>query len=120
VLEAERLRDRQRHGRRDAYPIFGGIVLKKDHVARLEAGETLTYPLPPAELERGTFLADVVDLDTGEVVFESNSAVPDDLAARLRTARRRPSSSSSRSGSSPAPSSPTRSPRTPPATPRRR
>ncbi len=84
VLEKERLRDRQRHGRRDAYPIFGGIVLKRDHIARLDAGETLTYSLPPAELERGTFLADVVDLDTGEVVFESNSAVPDDLAARLK------------------------------------
>jgi DNA-directed RNA polymerase subunit beta len=83
VLEQERLRDRQRHGRRDAYPIFGGIILKKDHVARLEAGETLTFPVAPAELERGTFLADVVDLNTGEVVFEANSAVPDDLAARL-------------------------------------
>ncbi|HET9767035.1 MAG TPA: DNA-directed RNA polymerase subunit beta, partial [Thermoanaerobaculia bacterium] len=83
VLEQERLRDRQRHGRRDAYPIFGGIILKKDHVARLEAAETLTFPVAPAELERGTFLADVVDLNTGEVVFEANSAVPDDLAARL-------------------------------------
>src|ERR1044072_6019721 len=83
VLEQERLRDRQRHGRRDASPIFGGVTLKRDHVARLEAGETLSFELPPAELERGTFLADVVDLDTGEVVFEANSAVPDDLGARL-------------------------------------
>ncbi len=84
VLEQERLRDRQRHGRRDAYPIFGGIVLKRDHVARMEAGETLTYPMNPAELERATFIADVVDLDTGEVVFEANTAVPDDLHARLK------------------------------------
>src|SRR5687768_8797655 len=59
VLEQERLRDRQRHGRRDAYPIFGGIILKKDHIARLEAAETLSFPVAPAELERGTFLADV-------------------------------------------------------------
>jgi DNA-directed RNA polymerase subunit beta len=84
VLEQERLRDRQRHGRRDAYPIFGGVTLKREHVAKLEAGETLTFPVPAAELERGTFLADVVDLDTGEVIFEANTGVPDDLAARLK------------------------------------
>src|SRR4051795_7988105 len=30
VLEQERMRDKQRHGRREAFPIFGGITLKKD------------------------------------------------------------------------------------------
>ena len=84
VLEQERIRDRQRHGRREIYPIFGGITLKRDQVARLDAGETLPLPIAPAELERATFLADVVDLDTGEVLFEANTAVPDDLAARLK------------------------------------
>src|SRR5262245_18664362 len=84
ALEQERLRDRQRHGRREIYPIFGGAVLKKDHIARLDAGETLTFPISAAELERGMFIDDVVDLDTGEVMFEVNASVPDDLAARLK------------------------------------
>jgi DNA-directed RNA polymerase subunit beta len=36
-----------------------------------------------AELERARFLADVVDLDTGEVVFEANQPVPEDLGERI-------------------------------------
>src|SRR5687767_8983120 len=83
VLEQERLRDRQRHGRRDAFPIFANVVLKKEHVGKLERGENVTFTVGAAELERAYFIADVVDLNTGEVVFEANTPVAVDLAKQL-------------------------------------
>jgi DNA-directed RNA polymerase subunit beta len=83
VLEQERLRDRQRHGRRESFQIFAGLVLKKDQVARLDRGENVSVSVAAGELERALFIADVVDLNTGEVVFEANTPVPDDLAKRL-------------------------------------
>src|SRR5687767_11689079 len=83
VLEQERLRDRQRHGRRDAFPIFANVVLKKEHVTKLERGENVTFTVGAGELERAYFIADVVDLNTGEVVFEANTPVAVDLAKQL-------------------------------------
>src|SRR6266545_2746508 len=43
VLEAERLKDRQSRGRREAYPIFAGIVLGKDLIGKLDTGQTLAF-----------------------------------------------------------------------------
>src|SRR5687767_2902904 len=62
VLERERLKDRQSRGRREIIPIFAGIVLKKDHTAKLERGESLELKVKGGELERALFIADVVDL----------------------------------------------------------
>jgi DNA-directed RNA polymerase subunit beta len=84
VLEQERLRDRQRHGRRETYTVFGGIVLGKKEVAKLEKGQGHRVVVTPTELERAFFIADVVDLNTGEVLFEANAPVPGDLAAQLQ------------------------------------
>ena len=36
-----------------------------------------------ADLERAMFIADVVDLETGEVIFEANELVPEDVAERV-------------------------------------
>jgi DNA-directed RNA polymerase subunit beta len=83
VLEMERLRDRQTRGRREVYPIFAGVVLKRDMVARLEKGETIDVPVKGSALDRALFIADVVDLETGEVLFEANDVLPSDFAERL-------------------------------------
>ncbi|HEX2254770.1 MAG TPA: DNA-directed RNA polymerase subunit beta [Thermoanaerobaculia bacterium] len=83
VLEQERLKDRQSRGRRETYPVFAGITLSKKDVGALETGQNLEMPVGPAELERALFLSDVVDLDTGEVLFEANDLVPADLATRV-------------------------------------
>jgi DNA-directed RNA polymerase subunit beta len=83
VLEPERLKDRQSRGRRDTYPIFAGLSLDKKDVGKLETGQNLEFGVGPAELERALFIADVVDLDTGEVLFEANELVPEDLSERL-------------------------------------
>ena len=84
VLEQERVRDRQRHGRRETFPIFAGLTLGKKEVVELEKGGSAKLPITPAELERAQFIADVVDLNTGEVLFDANSPVPDDLVSRLK------------------------------------
>jgi DNA-directed RNA polymerase subunit beta len=83
VLEPERLKDRQSRGRRESYPVFAGIVLGKDHIGKLETGQTLAFGVEAADLERAFFVADVVDLDTGEVIFEANELVPEDIEERL-------------------------------------
>ncbi|HWM89773.1 MAG TPA: DNA-directed RNA polymerase subunit beta, partial [Thermoanaerobaculia bacterium] len=83
VLDPERLKDRQSRGRREAYPIFAGITLDKSHIGKLDTGQTLAFDVDVAELERAFFIGDVVDLDTGEVMFESNELVPEDMEERL-------------------------------------
>ncbi|NJL28030.1 MAG: DNA-directed RNA polymerase subunit beta, partial [Thermoanaerobaculia bacterium] len=83
VLEQERLKDRQSRGVRKTYPLFAGISLDKQAIERLDGGESLEFPATKAELERALFIADVVDLETGEVLFEANELVPEDLESRL-------------------------------------
>ena len=83
VLEPERLKDRQSRGRREAYPIFAGITLDKAHIGKLDTGQTLAFEVDAAELERAFFIGDVVDLDTGEVIFEANELVPEDIEERM-------------------------------------
>jgi DNA-directed RNA polymerase subunit beta len=83
VLEQERLRDRQSRGRRETYPIFAGVVLSKEQVSRLDRGESVEAAVKGSDLERGFFVADVVDLESGEVIFEANELVPENLDERL-------------------------------------
>jgi len=83
ILEQERRRDRQSRGRRDSYAIFAGISLGKDEIAKLDTGEHHEVTVGRDALERALFIADVVDLDTGEVLFEANQPVPDDLAEQV-------------------------------------
>jgi DNA-directed RNA polymerase subunit beta len=83
VLDPERQKDRQSRGRREAYPVFAGITLDKSHIGKLDTGQTLAFEVGAEELERAFFIGDVVDLDTGEVIFEANELVPQDIAERL-------------------------------------
>jgi DNA-directed RNA polymerase subunit beta len=83
VVERERLRDRQQRGRRESFPVFAGIHLDREAVEGLERGENVEVEVRPSELESARFVADVVDLETGEVLFEANDPVPADLAERL-------------------------------------
>ncbi len=83
VLEPERLKDRQSRGRREAYPVFAGITLSKEHIGKLDTGQTIAFEVDQEDLERAFFIADVVDLDTGEVLFEANELVPEDIEERL-------------------------------------
>ena len=83
VVDQERAKDLQSRGRRETYPIFAGIALTKDRVESLDKGEGLDVKVKLSVLERALFIADVVDLETGEVLFEANDLVPEDLHERL-------------------------------------
>src|SRR3954454_11874055 len=83
VLDPERLKDRQSRGRREAYPIFAGITLSREQIGKLDTGQTIAFGVGQEDLERAFFIADVVDLDTGEVLFEANELVPEDIEERL-------------------------------------
>jgi len=83
VLAPERLKDRQSRGRRESYPIFAGITLGKAQIAKLDAGESLDVEVGGGDLERAMFVADIVDLETGEVIFEANELVPEDVGERV-------------------------------------
>ena len=83
VAAAERRRDRQSRGRRERFPLVAGLTLDASEMARLDKDESLTYEVKMSDLGRALFVADVVDVDTGEVVFEANDLVPEDLAARV-------------------------------------
>jgi len=83
VVLRERLRERQSRGRREEFSVFAGVHLNKQAVVTLEQGQAVEVRVKPSDLEAAYFIADVVDLDTGEVMFEANDAVPEDLAERL-------------------------------------
>ncbi len=83
VMQQERLRDRQSRGVRKHYQIFAGITLKDSEIEKLDGEESIERDVTMADLERALFIADVVDLETGEVLFEANDLVPEDLAERL-------------------------------------
>ncbi|MEM1182524.1 MAG: DNA-directed RNA polymerase subunit beta [Acidobacteriota bacterium] len=83
VFEAEQLRDRNSRGVRSNYQLFAGITVEKNGGEDLGPEDSLQFEVGLSELERAYFIADVVDLETGEVVFEANDLVPEDLEARL-------------------------------------
>jgi DNA-directed RNA polymerase subunit beta len=84
VFDQEQVKDRHSRGRRDTYRLFAGIKLAEDRIAALEKGKSEAVPIRLSALETANFIADVVDLDTGEILFEANDLVPEDLEARLK------------------------------------
>ncbi len=84
VLEQEKQKDRHSRGIRTSYPLFAGISLSKPSIERLEAGEILDHSVKVSDLDRGYFIADIVDLETGEVLFEANETVPEDFDERIK------------------------------------
>jgi DNA-directed RNA polymerase subunit beta len=87
VLDQERLKDRQSRGSRREYQLFAGITLDKAEIKTLESGQSVDREVTTAELERALFIADVVDLATGEILFEANDLVPEDVVERLQDRR---------------------------------
>ncbi len=63
--------------------IFADIKLTAEAKESLAKGESVQVSVDPAKLGRALFAADVVDLASGEVLFETGSEIPEDLAAQL-------------------------------------
>ncbi len=83
VFQQERLRDRQSRGLRRQYQLFAGITVKKEDADKIKEGDFLEKDVVLSDLERALFLADVVDLETGEVIFEANELVPQNLEDKV-------------------------------------
>ncbi len=84
ALDQEKLRDRYTRGTRETYPLFAGLSLSRQAIAKLESGEAHEITVKPTELERGRFVADVVDTEVGEVLFEANEEFPDDFDEQIK------------------------------------
>jgi DNA-directed RNA polymerase subunit beta len=84
VFQMERLRDRQSRGLRRQYQLFAGLSIPKDQADKVKEGDFLEREVGMGDLDRALFLADVVDLETGEVIFEANELLPENLLDRIK------------------------------------
>ncbi len=85
VLDQEEAKERHSiRGRRAVRTVFGGIKLDQKMADSLTKTNNATVKIDYNALEKATFLGDVVDTSTGEVLFEAGEAVPADWAEVLR------------------------------------
>jgi DNA-directed RNA polymerase subunit beta len=84
------MRDRHSRGRRPIYRLFAGIQIDHRVAKEIEDKGELKVEVKTSDVERALFIADVVDLETGEVLCEANHQAPDDLYDRLKGRKHSP------------------------------
>ncbi|HEX8409663.1 MAG TPA: DNA-directed RNA polymerase subunit beta [Thermoanaerobaculia bacterium] len=85
VLDQEEAKERHSiRGRRAVRTVFGGIKLDQKMADALVKNNETTVKVDYAALDKAVFLGDVVDFNTGEVLFEASENVPADWAGVLR------------------------------------
>src|ERR1017187_7763716 len=84
VFAKEELRHKHLRGLKKDGRIFADIKLTNEMKEALGKGETISASVDPGKLGRGLFAADVVDLGSGEVLFETGTEIPEDLSAQLQ------------------------------------
>src|SRR6185369_2788463 len=72
-------------GRRVVRTVFGGIKLDQKMADALTKNNEARVKIEPNALEKAVFLGDVVDVNTGEVLFEASENVPADWAEVLQS-----------------------------------
>ena len=86
VLDQEEAKDRHSvRGRRTVRTIFAGIKLDQKMADQLTKSNTASAKVEANALDKAAFLSDVVDVNTGEVLFEAGENVPADWAEVLRS-----------------------------------
>ncbi|MCE7956560.1 MAG: DNA-directed RNA polymerase subunit beta [Acidobacteria bacterium ACB2] len=83
VLAKEDLRQKHLRGLKRDGKVFADAKLTPEVREALARGESARVAVDPAKLGRALFAADVVDLGSGEVVFEAGTDVPEDLPEQL-------------------------------------
>jgi DNA-directed RNA polymerase subunit beta len=79
VLDQEEAKEKHSlRGRRDVRPIFAGLKLDKKVADALVKNNEASGKVAFDQLEKATFLSDVVDMNTGEVLFEAGDPVSAD------------------------------------------
>ncbi|MGE5345522.1 MAG: DNA-directed RNA polymerase subunit beta [Acidithiobacillales bacterium] len=83
VAAKEEIRQRSVRGLRKDGRIFADVKLSAEMKGAMAKGETVAVSVDPTKLGHALFAADIVDLGTGEVLFETASEIPSDLPAQL-------------------------------------
>jgi DNA-directed RNA polymerase subunit beta len=85
VLDQEEAKERHSiRGRRAVRTVFAGIKLDQKMADALTKNGTVSTKVEFAALDKAVFLSDVVDVNSGEVLFEASENVPADWADVLR------------------------------------
>jgi DNA-directed RNA polymerase subunit beta len=84
VLDQEEAKEKHSiRGRREIRPIFAGVKLDKKMADSLEKSGNVSVKVEAEALEKACFLSDVVDMNTGEVLFEAGDPLPADWSEIL-------------------------------------
>src|SRR5258706_11812487 len=75
VLRQEDLKDRFARVKREVKPIFAGIKLDLDQQKEIAKKGSVEASVAQEQIEKACFLADIVDLASGEVLFEAGQEV---------------------------------------------
>jgi hypothetical protein len=84
VLKQEDLKERYARVKRETRQIFAGIKLSADDQKEIAKKGSLERSVDDAAVEKACFLADVVDLATGEVLFEAGQELGPDAIEALK------------------------------------
>jgi DNA-directed RNA polymerase subunit beta len=84
VLKQEELKERFARVRRETKLIFAGIKLSSEDQKEIARKGSIERGVDDSAVEKACFLADVVDLSTGEVLFEAGQEVGPDAIEQLK------------------------------------
>src|SRR4029079_12851507 len=84
VLDQEEAKERHSvRGRRTVRTVFAGVKLDQKMADALTKNNNASVKVDYTALDKAVFLGDVVDVNTGEVLFEASESLPADWAEEL-------------------------------------
>ncbi len=84
VVKQEEIKERYARVKRETKLIFGGIKLSPEEQREIAKKGSIERSVDDAAVEKACFLADVVDLSTGEVLFEAGQELGPDAIEQLK------------------------------------
>ena len=84
VLKQEDLKERYARVKRETKAVFAGIKLSAEDQKEMNRKGSIERSVDAAAIEKACFIADVVDLSTGEVLFEAGQEVGPDAIEQLK------------------------------------
>ena len=84
ALKQEELKEKYARVKRDTKLVFGGIKLTADEQKEIAKKGSIERSVDDAAVEKACFLADVVDLSSGEVLFEAGQELGPDAIEQLK------------------------------------
>jgi DNA-directed RNA polymerase subunit beta len=84
ILKQEELKERYARVKRDSRQIFAGIKVSAEEQREIAKKGSLERSVDDTAVEKACFLADVVDLSTGEVLFEAGQELGPDAIEALK------------------------------------